>query len=490
MVKRFLTGLAITGGLASVNGAYGETAQQKPNIVLFYVDDLGWMDLSCQGSKFYETPNIDRLASEGVRFMQGYTSHARCLPARYGVLTGRFPARGHIPGEGSLHPADYTMAEALRDGGYKTFFAGKWHLTGKEGAPNLPQNQGFDVNIAGGAAGAPRTYFYPYRKMSEDKLKEGWQIGLDGNALAGLSDGKPGDYLTDALTDRALDFIRQHKDEPFFVYLSHYGVHEPLEAPERLVKKYEEKLKTMKYEGPAYEKTPTRDNKLRQDVPEYAAMIESVDESMGQLLAELNRLGIADRTIIVFTSDNGGLSARGNNRRTSTSNRPLRTGKGWSYEGGIREPFIVKWPGVTTPGSTNKNSVVVTTDLYPTFLEMAGLPLRPKDHLDGISLVPALKDSSWIRTTPVFWHNPTARPDMTGEYNNTAIRDGDWKLIDWYDSGTVELYNIKDDIREDHDLSQQMPEKTAELSAKIKAWRQEINAVILSGKQAQSGDEN
>jgi arylsulfatase A-like enzyme len=451
---------------------------EKPNIILFYVDDLGWMDLSCQGSEFYETPNIDRLAAEGVRFMQGYTPHPRCLPARYGVLTGRFPGREKVPGGGTLKPNDVTIAEALREGGYTTFFGGKYHLIGKHGEANLPENQGFDVNISGGAAGAPPTYFYPYCKGPKDKRPKGWELGLSKKALAGFEDGKEGDYVTEALTDKTLAFIRENKNIPFFVYLSHYGVHTPYEAPERLIKKYEKKLQKMKYDVPEYEQTRTGDNKLRQDFPVYAAMIESVDESMGRLLEELETLGIADKTVIVFTADNGGLSARGNTRKTATSNRPLRTGKGWLYEGGIREPFIVKWPGVTEAGTLNEKSIITASDLYPTFLEIAGLPLRPKDHKDGISITGALKDSAWIRPTPIFWHSPTARPTKTGDLNSTAIREGDWKLIDWYDEERVELFNLKDDISEAHDLSKQMPEKTAELKAKVDAWRKDVKALI------------
>ena len=480
--RRFLQA-AMTA--ATVVPAFGNTAP-KPNIILFYVDDLGWMDLGCQGSKFYETPNIDRLAKEGVRYTQGYTPHPRCLPARYGVITGRFPARGGVPGgKGHLQPTDRTMGHALRDGGYKTCFAGKWHLTGPSGEKNLPQNMGFDRNIAAGAAGAPSTYFYPYRKKPESKLKEGWEIGLDKEYIAGMEDGKDGDYITETMTAKCIDFVEDNKDNPFFLYLSHYGVHTPFQAPERLVKKYEKKLKTMKFDGPEYsevDQTTGRGDMLRhQNNPVYAAMIESVDESLGKLLQTLEKLGISDNTIIAFTADNGGLSNRGaidgkiSGRPLATSNLPLKTGKGWLYEGGIREAFIVKWPGVTQSGFVNKSDVVLGSDLFPTFLDMAGLPLEPKAHMDGVSIVPSLKGQSFKRG-PVFWHSPTSRPYSTGDTDSSAVRIGNYKLLEWYNADHVELYDLSKDIGEQNDLSKKMPEKTAEMLAVMRNWRKGINA--------------
>lgn len=450
-------------------------AGNKPNIILFYIDDLGWMDLSCQGSEFYETPAIDQLAEEGMRFTQAYTAHPRCVPARYGVITGRYPSRGKVPGGGELLPQDYTMAEALRDGGYHTFFTGKWHQLYQEGLDNMPENQGFDVNVAGGAAGSPPTYFYPYRKG--ESTKAGRQ-GLSKNEVHGLEDGEEGEYITDRLTTETVNFIESHvdergKDEPFFVYLSHYGVHTPFEAKPEKIKKYEEKLKTMEYDLPEYEETLTGDNKLRQDNPTYAAMIESVDESMAILLAKLEELEIDDNTIIVFTADNGGLSTRGNTRQLATSNYPLRNGKGWLNDGGIREAFIVKWPGTTKAGSVT-DQVTIATDLYPTFLDMAGLPQRPDDHLDGESITEILKGNTHERTKPLYWHSPAARPTSTGDDNSSAMRVGDYKIIDWYDHDKVELFNLKNDLGESHDLSEIEPGKTAEMLALLNETKDEV----------------
>jgi arylsulfatase A-like enzyme len=472
--------------IATAATGFAAPSAKKPNIILFFVDDLGWMDIGCQGSTFYETPNMDRLANEGVRYTQGYTPHPRCLPARYGVITGRFPARGGVPGgKGHLQPTDRTMGHALRDGGYKTCFAGKWHLTGPHGEKNLPQNMGFDVNIAAGAAGAPTDYFYPYRKKDTSKLKKGWEIGLDKEYIHGMEDGKAGDYITDAMTDKSLKFIEANQEHPFFLYLSHYGVHTPFQAPEHLVKKYEEKLKTMKYDGPEYkpvEGTGVGDELRHQNNPVYAAMIESVDQSLGRIFQTLEELGIADNTIIAFTADNGGLSNRGavdgkvSGRPLATSNLPLRTGKGWLYEGGIREAFIVKWPGVTKSGFLNKTDVVLGSDLFPTFLEMAGLPLEPQNHKDGMSIVPSLKGATFERSKPVFWHSPTSRPYSTGDTDSSAVRIKNYKLLEWYNADHIELYDLSKDIGEQNDLSKQMPEKTAEMLAVLHDWRKGINA--------------
>ncbi|MFC1467955.1 sulfatase-like hydrolase/transferase [Verrucomicrobiota bacterium] len=387
-----------TATLEIVVGAGGQISQT--NFVFFVIDDLGWMDLACQGSGFYETPNIDRLAAEGMRFTQGYASHPRCLPSRYGILTGKFPGANGVPGgpESCLCPADYTVGEALQ----------------------------------------------------------------------------AGEYITDRLTDEALDWMQYNADKPFFLYFSHYGVHTPFEAPQALVDKYTAKLTTMDYgDLPEYINAGVGQQKMRQDHAIYAAMIESVDQSVGRVLDKLDELGIAGNTVIMFTSDNGGLSNRGgyNGRELATSNYPLRTGKGWLYGGGIREPFIVKWQGVTAAGVISE-AVVNGTDFYPTMLEIAGLPLLPNEHQDGVSFVPALKGESFDRGKPIFWHSPLSRPYSTGDFKSSAVREGDYKLIWFYDTPghNYELYNLKTDVGENIDLSEAMPAKAAELLGKIQAW--------------------
>jgi len=463
----------------SITGQGQEKKDLQPNIILFYVDDLGWMDLACQGSEFYETPAIDKLASQGVRFTNGYTPHPRCLPARYGVLTGRFPARDKVPGGGELKPNTGTIGKSLRAEGYKTFFTGKWHLVGKAGEANLPNNQGFDINIGGGKAGAPKTYFYPYRK---GEATPAGKKGLTKNEIHGLEGGKDGEYLTDRLTDESVKFMNEHiankADQPFFLYLSHYGVHTPFQAPAHLIKKYEEKLKTMNYTQPEYEKTISGDTKMRQDLPVYAAMIESIDQSMAKILETLIELEIADHTIIIFTADNGGLSTRGNSRKLATSNYPLRYGKGWLYEGGIREAFIVKWPGVAKPGSIS-DAVVCGTDIYPTVLSMAGINLQPENHVDGVDISQAIKGEKFEREQAIFWHSPMGRPISTGDYNSSAVRLGDYKLVEWYDENRIELFNISKDIKEEHNIAEQNPEKAKELHELLVNWKKEISAKVL-----------
>ena len=444
---------------------------ERTNFIFVVIDDLGWMDLTVQGSKFYETPRIDALAASGIRFTQGYTPHPRCLPARYGFMTGRFPGANGVPGgwpENNLRPDETTLAEALQANGYATCFAGKWHLIGRNGADNLPQNQGFDKNIAGGKAGSPPTYFYPYRKPGNPAPTD--ELTYD---LYFEDDGAEGEYVTERLTDEVLEWIDGNADQPMFLALWHYGVHTPFEAPADLVSKYTAKLDTMDYgDLPEYIPAGIGEQKMRQDHPTYAAMIESVDTNIGRVLDKLDELGIADNTVIVFTSDNGGLSNRGgnNNRELATANYPLRTGKGWLYEGGIREAFFVKGPGI--PASVNTSAVVIGTDIYPTLLDLAGLPLQPDDHHDGVSFAPALRGKTYTRGKPIFWHSPQARPYSTGDFNSSAIRDGDYKLIWFYDtpSQPFELYNVKTDVGENNDLSSSLPDIAASLLAKIKAW--------------------
>ncbi|HPO89480.1 MAG TPA: sulfatase [Victivallales bacterium] len=490
-----MKGNAIALSLLTICGAgtIAKSTENRPNIVFFYVDDLGWMDLSCQGSKFYETPNIDRLASQGMRFTNAYSAFARCLPARYGVLTGKFPARGGVPGRGHLRPDDLTLGEALQEGGYKTCFIGKWHLTGDVGEKNLPKNQGFNVSIAAGAPGSPDTYFYPYRTIHKnEKLQGDAAIGLDDKIIPDLDEGgKEGEYLTDRLTNEAIKFMNSHlkenRGQPFLLYLSHYGVHTPLEAKKEIIEKYEKKLRTIEFNVPEYLPAGKGQVKMRQDNPVYAAMIESIDQSMGRILEALDELGIADNTVVFFSSDNGGLSNRGNNNRIlSTSNFPLRNGKGWGYEGGIRVPLIVRWPKVVKEDSLCSEPVI-GVDFYPTMLEIAGIPLKPEHHIDGVSFKNALLGNKFERKKPLFWHEPTARPNQTGEDNFSAMRLGNFKLIEWTDNGKLELYDLAIDIGENNDISTTMPEKTQELLRILNEWRKEVNAFTRKTKEKEKG---
>jgi arylsulfatase A-like enzyme len=453
---------------AASSGVRAGGVPNRPNFVFFLIDDLGWKDLGCYGSEFYETPNIDRLAQEGMLFTDAYAACPVCSPTRASIMTGKYPARLGITQwiGGSDEPTAYrhempleevTIAEALKEAGYATGFVGKWHL----GSNNYyPQHQGFDVNIAGDSSGAPPTYFYPYKKSN--RTLETMPPG-----------GREGEYLTDRLTDEALKFLDSSKDKPFLLYLSHYAVHTPIESKKELADKYRAKAETMTgRDGPKFAPVYGRYRTRQwQDHPAFAGMVQSVDESVGRVMAKLAELGLEDRTIVIFMSDNGGLSTVP--RQAPTCNLPLRAGKGWLYEGGIREPMIIKWPGVVRAPSVCAEPVT-STDFYPTMLQMAGLPANPKQHMDGVSLVGLLKGRGRPRREAIYWHYPHYHG--SGNRPSGALRAGDYKLIEWYEDERVELYNLRDDIGERRDLSGEMPQKAAELRSMLHKWRGQMNA--------------
>ncbi len=455
------------------------TTGRKPNFVFFLIDDLGWKDLGCYGSRFYETPNIDRLASEGMRFTDAYAACPVCSPTRASIMTGKYPARLGITQwiGGPQKPTAYreylpleevTIAEALKQAGYATGFVGKWHLSTRDETRQkyYPDRQGFDVNIGGDWSGAPPTYFYPYEKRNR-KL-ETMPPG-----------GKEGEYLTDRLTGESLKFIDANRDGPFLLYLSHYAVHTPLESKKELADKYEtEAAKLSPADRPAAKPVygPYRTRQV-QDHAVYAGMVQSVDESVGRVLDKIEQLGLEDNTIVIFMSDNGGLSTV--RREGPTCNLPLRAGKGWLYEGGIREPMLIKWPGVVQAGSVC-HGPVTSTDFYPTMLEMAGLPLKPDQHVDGVSLTPLLKGTGRPPRDAIFWHYPHYHG--SGNRPSGAVRAGDYKLIEWYENGRIELYNLKDDLGEQKDLAGAMPGRARELRRMLHAWRDEMGAKMPQGE--------
>ena len=451
--SKLLCGLVAAGvALASGHCATSHAAEAKrPNIVFILIDDLGWADVGCFGSKFYQTPNIDRLAGQGMRFTDAYAACAVCSPTRASIMTGKYPARLHltdwIPGEGDapthallvpkwrklLPLEEVTIAEALKPAGYVCASIGKWHL----GPPQyFPQYQGFDLNVAGGDIGHPASYFWPYEGKT--------------HTVPGLkTGGSAGEYLTDRLTDAAEHFIEQNKAGPFFLYFAHYAVHVPLEAKPAVVAKY-------KNRAPPGGQT----NAV------YAAMVESVDDSVGRILRKLDALGIAGNTVVVFMSDNGGLWPQ------ATSNAPLRAGKGYPYEGGFREPLIIKWPGATQAGTTCCTPVS-SIDFFPTLIDIAGAKLP--GPVDGRSLVPLLKQSGTFEREALFWHYPHYwSSNRVRPYG--VVRAGDWKLIEFYEDMRVELYDLKNDLSEARDLAKDKPEKTAELRARLHNWRQSVDA--------------
>jgi len=452
----------------------------KPNIVFLLVDDLGWNDLTCYGSTFHETPHIDRLAKAGMRFTDAYASCPVCSPTRASILSGKYPARLNItdwiPGgdpqnrpllgtkdKHELPLSEKTIAERLKIEGYATAFFGKWHL----GEPGFfPEDQGFDLNKGGHWAGQPGSYFYPYKNK---RNRPRWDVpGLDG--------GQEGEYLTDRLTAESIQFIDKNKDQPFLLYLAYYNVHTPIQAKPALVAKYEKKQASLPINNqPDFLKERDAHSKQKQDNPAYAGMVQSVDESVGNILDKLENLGLSDNTIIVFTSDNGGLTTLPTKRNPPTSVVPLRAGKGWLYEGGIRVPAIIKWPKEVQANSLCETPIT-STDFYPTILEMSGLTSMPNQHADGQSLVPLLKQQNTVSREAIYWHFP----HYHGSNNrpSAAIRMGDYKLVEWFEDGSIELYNLKKDISEQHNLAQELPEKATTLKNQLHAWQKDIGALM------------
>jgi arylsulfatase A len=441
-----------------------KTAGGNPNIILFLIDDLGWRDLGCQGSTFYQTPHIDQLAAEGVRFTDAYAACAVCSPTRAAILTGKYPARllltewlpsGRWEPKAKLQSGrflrglpveEHTLAEALRDSGYRTAHIGKWHLGSEPFC--LPEHHGFDLNIAGNAHGAPGSYFFPY--------PGDWLIPGSGQRATWnvLPDGKEGEYLTDRLTDEAVKFIREPHQKPFFLYLPHYGVHTPIQAKPEVTAKYDRIPESQ-----------------RQGKPEYAAMVESVDDSVGRVMATLKELKLDENTVIVFTSDNGGFY-------NATSNAPLRANKGAYYEGGIRVTLIVKWPGVTKPGLV-VNEPVTSTDLYPTCLAAAGLPARPNQHQDGVNLRPLLAGEGSLAARSLFWHYPHYN-EHPSSVPSSVIRKGPWKLIETFDPEGIELYNLANDLSETQNIATTETARVDELRRELDAWRNEVGAEMMT----------
>jgi len=485
--RSFLKAVAAAGAAACAPGALLNAAAagstKKTKFVFVLVDDLGWTDVACFGSKFYETPHIDALAKSGVKMTSAYAACPVCSPTRGSIMTGKYPARTQTTDyfgggrRGKLLPAPYkqylpleelTIAEAMKSHGYKTFFAGKWHLGAGE---YLPEKQGFDINKGGGRNGAPYKSYGNMRALTKDPTSPGGYFSLYANPH--LEDGPRGEYLTDRLTDEAIKFIEANKDGSFLCYLSFYSVHNPLQAKPEYVRKFKDKLAKMpKPEGPEFIKEHKNKARQIQQNPVYAAMIYSVDENVGKLTKKLEELGIADDTVVVFTSDNGGLStSEGHN----TANLPLRGGKGWLYEGGTRVPTVIRWPGVAKAASVC-DEPVTSTDYYPTFLDIAGLPARPDQHCDGVSIAAALKGGKLNRKA-IYWHYP--HYGNQGGRPGSSVRAGDYKLIEFFEDNSIEMYNLRDDIGEQKDLAATMPEKAAQLRKMIHQWRKQVNAQMM-----------
>jgi len=447
-----------------------------PNIVFLLVDDLGYMDLGCYGSTFYETPHIDQLAKEGMLFTEAYAAAAVCSPTRASILTGKYPSRvnitdwipGYDPKDKPLLGAEdldelpheeETLAEYLKELGYVNGFIGKWHLGG-EGF--FPQDQGFDINIGGHAAGQPASYFYPYKND-----RKFWDV-------PGLEGGKEGEYLTDRLTDEAITFMDDNKENPFFLYFCYYNVHTPIQAKDSLIGKYQMKLK-VGYESPDDVADHDAFTKVKQDNPTYAAMIHSVDESVGRIMDYLKDIGKENNTIIIFTSDNGGLTTLGTAGRAPTSVRPLRAGKGWLYEGGIKVPALIKYPK-KIPAGTKSDDLLISMDYFPAIAELIGGEI-PQMPLDGIGLTNVF-DQKKLAPRNLYWHFP----HYHGSKNRpvSAVRSGDFKLMHWHEDDKLELYDLVNDPSENNDLSEEMISQTDSLKLLLENWKNEINASMPS----------
>ncbi|MEX0773971.1 MAG: sulfatase [Balneolales bacterium] len=462
-------------------GIYGCSAvgpsEEPLNVIVINVDDLGWADLSVQGSSYYETPHIDGLASSGIRFTNAYAAASICSPTRASLLTGRYPARigitdwirsgfqgGEVP-EDRENPTEYvggtdkmlltppnplwmerdevTIAEILKEAGYTSAHIGKWHL----GADAwYPEKQGFDLNIGGSDFGQPPSYFDPYYKENQGHIPT-------------LEPRKKGEYLTDREADEALQFIQEHQDQPFFLHLAHYAVHTPIQAKEEIVERFGRKAKT------------------NQKDPVYAAMVYSVDQAVGSILHKLRELNIDDRTLIIFTSDNGGLKSPEEGDQF-TDNSPLRSGKGYPYEGGIRVPLIISWPGVVGP-ATISYEPVSSIDITPTIAEAVGANLPEDRNIDGRSLVDHLISGGReaIERNALLWHFPHYRVGHTiPPYS--IVRSGDWKLIKWWEGPSYELYNLHEDIGEKNNLANEMSDKVIEMKTVLSDMLKKTNAKL------------
>lgn len=450
-----------------------QVVEKKPNVVFILVDDLGLHDLSVTGSDFYQSPNIDKLAEQGMIFTQGYAASRVCSPSRASVMTGKFTARHGITDwigaktgtdwrdhdrHDKLLPADYvhnlpkedvTLAEAMKDAGYKTFYAGKWHL-GAEGS--YPENHGFDINVGGWDKGSPiGGYFSPWKNP---KLKN--KVDTEN--------------LSMRLAKETAAFIKQNKDSTFFAFLSFYAVHGPIQTTKSKWRKYQQKAIKNGIAKNGYVMEKVLPIRKEQDNPIYAGLVESMDDAVGVVLDELKKQGIDKETIVVFTSDNGGVASGDS---FSTTNLPLRGGKGYQWEGGIREPYFIKVPWLQNKGKKN-NFPVTGTDFYPTILDLVDIPALPNQHIDGVSLVPILEGEKMNVKRPLYWHYPHYG-NQGGEPSSIIQEDG-WKLIHYWEDNRNELYQLNADIAEESNVAEDNPEITIQMRSKLLAWLTSVGA--------------
>ena len=443
--------------------ALASSAQTKPNVVFILADDLGWADLGVYGADLHETPNLDRFAASGVRFTNAYTASPVCSPTRASILTGKHPARLHMTiwREAAHHPPldrklltprtmdhlphdEVTLGEVFKQAGYVTAHVGKWHLGTAE---YYPQTQGYDYNVGGTLWGAPQTFFYPY---------SGDRYFREPRYVPHLEDGKSGEYLTDRLTDEAVEILERHKDQPLYLQLWYHTVHTPIEGKPNVAERYRRKIKSGMNHKNAH----------------YAAMVESMDENVGRVLAKLEELNLVDKTIVVFSSDNGGFINPWQGEPV-TDNTPLRSGKGSLYEGGVRVPTVIRAPGVTSQGGV-ADTPISSVDFFPTLLSLAGLSSGVRT--DGTNITPLLRDpSARLNREALYFHYPHYYATTTPV---SSVRVGDWKLMEYYEDGKLELYNLAEDPGEQNDLSTKRRDAASGLRERLHVWLDEVGAQL------------
>ena len=447
------------------SSTYKQTLQEKPNILIIHVDDLGFHDLSVNGSEIYQTPNIDALSKESVVFNNAYANYPRCVPSRYAMMTGNYPIQnGDVPDDGfemKNVPDDKNFVKNIKSAGYQTAYFGKWHLGDEQSLKDF----GYDYSFAAGHSGSPISFIYPFNVAKRGN-------GESGKFPIPTVDeiSKVGDYLTDIMTENVLQYIKKaDKNKPFMAMLAFYAVHQPLEAKEADIKRNEKEINNFDFGNqPEYIKEGTGRTKMRQNHATYAAMVENMDVNVGKLLQLLKDLKIDDNTIVIFSSDHGGLSNDGTNKRDlATSNFPLRAGKGWLYDGGIKVPLFVKWNHHFQP-KKDSQSLVMLMDVFPTLLDIT---TQKSLGTNGKTFLPILKSETQWTDRTVFWHSSKARPTNTGDTKSSAIRKGDYKLINWYKEGRTELYNIAVDPSEENNISAEKPEMTHQLLNELNDWK-------------------
>lgn len=443
--------------------------KKQPNVLFIIVDDFGFYDNSMNGSKTYQTPNIDNLGKNSVSFENAYSSYPRCVPSRYAIMSGTYPVEENHGNLGAT-PEDKNFVKQFKNAGYASFYVGKWHLGSDQSSPT---GFGFDQSFAAGEAGATGQQFYPFNKGREKGAKGEKAAVEDVEEYA-----KPGDFLSDVLTKRTIEYIKESKNKPFIGVLAFYAVHTPIEAKPEDIERNKAEIAKMNFgPTPEYVTEGTGQTHMWQNNPTYAGLVENTDENIGKLIQALKDNGLYENTIIVLTSDHGGLSTRGNNNRIiPTSNAPLRAGKGWIYDGGIKVPLIVHTP--TGKTGVEKESIVMGMDIFPTITDLA--LNKQITGIDGKSFRKVLeKKEKWNERT-VYWNSYKARPGQTGDSKTSAIRVGDYKLLHFIETNKIELYNVKEDISEKNELSITMPEKTQEMLGLLNKWKEEKNIAVKS----------